>query len=58
MEKSKVLEVLRAHARAKFAFRNAESGELYTCECGRRFHEAAEHLADELEKAGLTGGEE
>jgi len=55
VKKSEVLEVLRAHARAKFAFTNAESGDLYTCECGRRFHEAAVHLADELEKAGLTG---
>lgn len=52
--KAEVLEVLRAHARAKFAFRNAESGDLYTCECGRRFNDAPRHLADALEEAGLT----
>lgn len=56
MDAAKIAKTLAEHQKKRFAFRNAESGDLFDCTCGKRYTSLPEHQADELVKVSTERG--
>lgn len=50
MSAGKIAAILAEHQKKRFAFRNAESGDLFDCTCGRRYTSLPDHQAEILER--------
>lgn len=50
MNKEKIAKILAGHQKKGFAFRNAESGDLFDCTCGKRYTSLPEHQAEMVER--------